>query len=283
MNVNVMGSEPEVNEELPWLVFKLHDLAYTINSRIVNGILQYPEIVTPVTSAPAVFRGIMNSRGGILPLLDMRALFNMKSNQEDYNAFVELVNTIKKEFDEHFASLMNSVSNWDTVDFKQAAPCFSKWRFQAVRHKNKESSDYKDLPFSLLEQTDEYMRRGEELSLVVGSAGETEEALKTSEPYIKFKAAKDDIHALLSDALEVYQEKYKEIIVTVSDGKSLLGLIVDEVVAVEFLDILSDEESFPKFQRSKFFCGVAVSTRVHGEILIINEDLLLQMASEFDN
>jgi chemotaxis signal transduction protein len=284
MNDNItQTSAQEFTEELPWLVFKLHNLAYTVNSRIVNGILQYPDTITPVASAPEIFRGLMNSRGGIIPLLDLRALFSLKSTQEDYNEFMALVNDMKSETDTFYFSVSSSIASGEIADFAQETPSTSKWKFQALRHQTKDSTSYKELPFSLVELIDEFVNYSNGVFSLIKNRKQSDEDIRKSPEFSNLKRIKDEIHKVLTDSIEAYQEKYKEMIVTVSNGDSVLGLIVDEVVAVEFLDILSDEEHFPKFQKSRFFCGVARSSRVQGEILILNEEMVLQMSREFES
>lgn len=68
-------AEPEREEnEFPWILFALNDTAYGINSKYVLSIEILGEI-TPVIGSPNYSPGITRSRGVMIDILDMRALF----------------------------------------------------------------------------------------------------------------------------------------------------------------------------------------------------------------
>jgi len=65
--------------EFPWLVFRLSNSLYTVNSKIITSIVIVPEHVTKVPKIPEYMRGLIHLRGNVIPLLDLRALFDIKS------------------------------------------------------------------------------------------------------------------------------------------------------------------------------------------------------------
>ena len=65
--------EPD-ESELPWIVFSINKTAYGINSKYVLSIEILGELI-PIVDAPHYCPGIVRSRGDLIELLDIRALF----------------------------------------------------------------------------------------------------------------------------------------------------------------------------------------------------------------
>ncbi|MCL2227540.1 MAG: chemotaxis protein CheW [Oscillospiraceae bacterium] len=68
--------EERDEREYPWIVFSLDSTEYGINSKFVLSIEIIGEI-TPVVDAPGHCPGITQSRGDMIDLLDLRALFGL--------------------------------------------------------------------------------------------------------------------------------------------------------------------------------------------------------------
>ncbi|MDW5300105.1 MAG: chemotaxis protein CheW [Sedimentibacter sp.] len=80
-NEDVMEQLEEI--EFPWLVFKIKDNLYTVNSRIITSIVMLSENVTKIPNVPNYILGLIHLRGNVIPLVDLRLLFNMKSCKEE--------------------------------------------------------------------------------------------------------------------------------------------------------------------------------------------------------
>ena len=68
--------EDRDENDFPWIVFSISDTAYGINSKYVLSIEILGEI-TPVVEAPHYCPGITRSRGELIEIADMRALFGL--------------------------------------------------------------------------------------------------------------------------------------------------------------------------------------------------------------
>jgi purine-binding chemotaxis protein CheW len=271
----------DFNAELPWLVFKLHDLAYTINSRIVTSILQMPPTVTPIASAPPMFRGVLNFRGEVLPLLDLRTLFGLTSGVRE-----------AQEMNEQFAQMKEAHFAWVNAlrDYLENGTSFTKSLDPATCALGKLLNKY-------LSSTGTASPVVKSLDLIHRRLHDGGKALieKTKlNPNIKraelvndadFKALESiprEVSNRLDQLLETLTGNRREMIVVISNDDVSLGLIVDEVVAVDSLDIVSSDDKFPSFQTTKYFSGVAESTKIPGEILLVNEPLLLGTLQKYD-
>jgi len=92
-NEDVMEQQEEI--EFPWLVFKIKDNLYTVNSKSITSIVMLSENVTKIPNVPDYMMGLIHLRGNVIPLVDLRLLFNMKSFKEEYDE-----NEISKNYKE---------------------------------------------------------------------------------------------------------------------------------------------------------------------------------------
>ena len=69
--------------EFPWLLFKLKDSLYTINSKLITSIVICPEEVTYVPKVSEYIIGLIHLRGNVVPLIDMKKLFGTETDNDD--------------------------------------------------------------------------------------------------------------------------------------------------------------------------------------------------------
>lgn len=74
--------------EFPWLVFRMNNNLYTVNSKIITSIVIIPENITKVPNVPNYIMGLIHLRGIVIPLLDLRNLFNMNSVNDEVKGMV---------------------------------------------------------------------------------------------------------------------------------------------------------------------------------------------------
>ncbi len=77
-----------MKETQEFLTFKLGDEEYGLDILHVQEIRSY-EPPTRMTHAPAFIKGVIDLRGVIVPILDMRIKFNL--NQANYNEFTVVI------------------------------------------------------------------------------------------------------------------------------------------------------------------------------------------------
>lgn len=75
------NDESELSEEkaISFLRFSLHEECFAIPLLDVKEVIALPE-VTPIPNTPKYFLGIMNLRGQIISILDLRLKLNIKNN-----------------------------------------------------------------------------------------------------------------------------------------------------------------------------------------------------------
>jgi len=101
----LLGEEPEEDrseKEYPWIVFALDGTEYGVNSKYVLSIEIIGDI-TPIVDAPRHCPGITQSRGDMIDLLDLRALFGLgdylsaKSDSKDDRYMMMVIETGMKK------------------------------------------------------------------------------------------------------------------------------------------------------------------------------------------
>lgn len=103
MNYDNMEEIEEI--EFPWLIFKLDNNLYTVNSKMITSIVIKPDDITFVPSVSEYMAGLIHLRGNVVPLINLKTLFNMTLSNENEEA-KEKEMVIVLERDNSFAGLI---------------------------------------------------------------------------------------------------------------------------------------------------------------------------------
>ena len=118
MQVTASISDPQsLQAASEFLAFKLGSEEYGINILKVQEIRGY-EAVTAIANAPDFIKGVVNLRGIIVPIIDMRIKFNLGMPTYDQFTVVIILN-----IDSHVVGMVvDSVSDVITLDAEQIRP-----------------------------------------------------------------------------------------------------------------------------------------------------------------
>lgn len=88
-----MTNEPKAKEEAgrEYLAFSLGGEEYAVNILQVQEIRAY-ERVTRIANMPAFIKGVMNLRGAVVPVVDLRVRFNVGSAEYGASTIVIVIN-----------------------------------------------------------------------------------------------------------------------------------------------------------------------------------------------
>ncbi|SFP89141.1 purine-binding chemotaxis protein CheW [Butyrivibrio proteoclasticus] len=78
-------------DESKYIIFKINQELYAIDVQSVNNIIQMPAI-TKVPSSPRYFKGIINLRGEIIPVMSLRRRMNFEDDSFTSNSRVIILN-----------------------------------------------------------------------------------------------------------------------------------------------------------------------------------------------
>jgi purine-binding chemotaxis protein CheW len=101
--------DPPVEKEGKYLTFSLSDEQYGI------GILKIKEIIgmmaiTAVPRTPTYVKGVINLRGKVIPVIDLRARFNMEENEYDDRTCIVVVEIQSNGIEMVIGIVVDSVS-----------------------------------------------------------------------------------------------------------------------------------------------------------------------------
>jgi len=76
-----------INETVQYLTFKLADEIFALDVAKVREILEQSSI-TKVPQTPEFMRGVINLRGSVVPVIDMRLKFGMSATEQTVNTCI---------------------------------------------------------------------------------------------------------------------------------------------------------------------------------------------------
>lgn len=83
-------SVPGITETVQYLTFTLNDETFAIDVVKVREILEFTSI-SKIPQTPAFMRGVINLRGSVVPVIDLRLNFGMESTEKTVNTCIIVV------------------------------------------------------------------------------------------------------------------------------------------------------------------------------------------------
>ncbi len=271
MNENFNAAKENV--ELPWLIFLLNKNAYAVNSKYVNGINMRAEDITPLPDAPDIYRGLVKVREEVCPLLDMRKLFHFLSLDEETANFRRMMEQRKQDHIKWIDTLEQCVKTGEkfTLATDPHKCAFGMWYDKFI-------SDNHSAGFHIKKVEEPHRLLHESAPLIISFAEQGD--MKNAERLLK-KARNEYVPKILSiidESENAYRSTFRENVVFLSDGEQMLGLLVDEVLAVDKVEPVTGSSSMNLLLKSRFFEGIARNDKIDLEILIVDEDELLKLS-----
>ncbi len=264
-------------ENLPWLIFSLCNRVYAIHSKYVTSIIVPPDKITPVPEAPDIYRGIVEIRGDVYPILDMRKMFNYTALATECQEFIKMMDEREKDHIAWADELKRCVR--EDCDFTLTTDphvCkFGHWYDEYKKNAlNANFSLHKiEKPHEELHRTADLIAEARKMPESVEKHRRIEELLNlVTEEYVP------EIIDIIDESKRRYSSFYRETMVLLSTGESNLAIMVDKVLAVDEVEIIEGKTNMHRILNSKFFMGVAHNKRVDDDILIIDEEMIINKA-----
>jgi purine-binding chemotaxis protein CheW len=80
----------EINQMTQYLTFKLQDEIFALDISTVREVLDFT-VITKVPKTPDFMRGVINLRGSVVPVIDLRLKFGMTVTEKTVNTCVIIV------------------------------------------------------------------------------------------------------------------------------------------------------------------------------------------------
>ncbi len=265
-----MNTLPESDNN--WVLFRLKDQTFGLPVAQTQEMLVVPQI-TPVPRAPEYVRGVINLRGRVMPLLDLRQRLNMTSSLQDMEDLVKMLEVREEDHRNWLAELEASVREQRkfrlTTDPHACA--FGKW-YDAFQTDNLRLG-------GLLLKFDAPHQR-------IHAVGKEVEALAAKKDYDAAFALIDRTREtvlarmvnLFQEARETIRKTHQEIAVVIDQDGRNLALTVDAVDSVEALDQGSLADMSGNFGNLALNLVGKVGRRREGGAMV----LLLEVGRLFD-
>jgi len=104
-----------------YLAFKLGDEVYAVDVAKVREILDFPPI-TKVPRTPDFMRGVINLRGSVVPVVDMRLKFGMSMTEKSVNTCIIVVEALLDNELTTIGAIADSVQEVVELDPSQIEP-----------------------------------------------------------------------------------------------------------------------------------------------------------------
>lgn len=265
--------------DYPWLIFTLGDRHFAINSEMVSTIMLLPGSVAPLPDASGCVRGIYDLRGSIVTLVEMRRLMGMNSIMEEYQDFSNMLEARKQDHIRWVEELERSLQAGEpftlATDPHQCA--FGKWYDSYTSEVHSISHHLKKIetPHALLHKA----------ALDVNNCKQDcpnckrPECLKNVLARVKGQYA-PVIIGLLDEAKEVFRSGFHEMVIVLDVDGQKLGIIADEVLAVEMLAPVCGREDMDGFQAAQYIAGVTKSEKFDWNILMVDSLKLVETINQ---
>ena len=113
--------EPELKNTNPseFMTFILGQMKYAIELPKIREILTYPEIITPLPNTTDWVKGLINLRGEVVPILDVRIKFN--TGEIIYNDNTAVIAVITND-NRMIGIVVDKVDDVQKIDMVQLSP-----------------------------------------------------------------------------------------------------------------------------------------------------------------
>lgn len=265
------------DKSYPWVVFKINKNMYTVNSKVINSIVVLPESVTKIPNVPNYITGMIHLRGNVIPLVDLRLLFNIKSISQEYDDFNKMIDERKHDHIHWVEELEQSIKTEEkfklTTDPHKCA--LGKWY-------DNFTSDIETVSFHL-KKIDEPHKKIHKAAVDANNClhdcdnCEREKCLQTI-----LKETKENTMPYLLDLLEETKELFrlqlKEMVIVIEYDNSYMGILVDEVLSVENITVLEETDEIKKMYKNGYVKGVAKGDKKNEILLILDEEKIMTTA-----
>lgn len=262
-------------EQLPWVLIDIAGIIYAIPSEFVISLYQADKI-TPVPATPSEIRGVINFRGSIIPLIDIRKILNLKPQIEEIEEFYELMDARKTDHMNWLNTLETSVK--DRLEFTLTTDphkcAFGKW-YDTYTAKNS------NLMFTIaFGRFDEPHKAIHEIAIKVRefiSRNDYKGALELIEK-TKDKELQQMMH-LFEEIKMAFKESKREMILVLGDGEHNVAIAVDEIVAIEHLKEIDQDLINDTITKTEYILGVG-KRKTDYVVLLLNGNHILKTFSK---
>lgn len=229
------------SSQAPWVVFSLLNAQFAVSADFVREMIAMPPVVS-MPNTPDHVRGMINLRGKILPVIDLRLRLGMQSLQAETDEIIQTLHQREKDHIHWITELELSVR--ERRPFKLAmnhhACAFGKW-YDTFKTDNR------------VLETGNCLRRfaapHEKIHAIAAKAKKLEEMKEYDAAYALIERTKQkeiaEMLALFAEVRGLFAHSNREIAMVLDCGGKTMAVSVDAVSAVEPI-AASDIDAMPR-------------------------------------
>lgn len=256
---------------LPYVIAGVRDLQVAVSAKYVQEIVRTPQWhVVPHT--PACIRGVINLRGKVLPLVDLRLRMGLPSALDDVQEMINMLEARAQDHVHWLRELLGAVTEGRPFSLaRDPAECaFGKWYY---------SYKPEDIGFaSVMYRFEMPHRRIHAIADVALKHAEQGEHAEARE--IIHRTEKGDLHTVVNlfvEARTAFREAHKEVAIVLTDGRKHLSLTVDRVASVEAIaeETIVDATAAMGSVKSDLLTKVAHRANDKGIVFLLDAEAML--------
>jgi chemotaxis signal transduction protein len=256
---------------LPYVIAGVKGLQLAVSAEYVQEIVRTPQW-HQVPNTPRHIRGVINLRGKVLPLMDLRLRMNLPSALEDVDQMIAMLVAREQDHVLWLRELLGAVTEGRPFTLaRDPTECaFGKWYY---------SYKPEDIGFaSVMYRFEMPHRRIHTIADAVLKYAEQGQHDKAKE--IILRTEKGDLHTvvnLFTEARTAFRESLKEVAIVLTDGRKHLSLTVDSVASVEVIaeDTIEDATPAMGSVKSDLLRKVAHRANDKGIVFLLDVEALL--------
>lgn len=228
-----------IDLEMPWVIFYLQNEQFAVSANNVNEMVVMPKVV-PIVEASEKIRGVINLRGEVLTVMDLRVKMGMKSMAKEIADLVQLLIDREEDHRNWIKELESSVT--EKREFKLTTDphkcAFGKW-YDGFQTNNLSLSYW----LTKFDEPHKKIHAVADMVKELEKNGNIDEALALIEK-TRGKELSDMIN-LFELTRSILKEESREIAIVLESEETKMAISVDSVASVEMLSE-SDIEDISK-------------------------------------
>ena len=229
----------KIESQIPWVIFRLLEQKFAVSAKQVKEMVKMPTVI-PVPKAPDYFRGVINLRSKVIPVIDLRVKMGMPSFQKEIQGLIDLLTQREQDHKNWIAELESSVK--EKREFKLATDphkcAFGKW-YDTFTTENR-------ILGTCLKKFDVPHKKIHSIAVDVKNK-ENKNDFKAAFKIIE-KTKQDELAQMIllfEEARTLISDDQKEIALVLENSDHYVALAVDAIETIEKLS-LADIEDMPQ-------------------------------------
>jgi purine-binding chemotaxis protein CheW len=128
-------SKTAITETTQYLTFKLEEEVFAVDVAKIREILDFT-LATRVPGTPAFMRGVINVRGNVVPVVDMRLKFGLSITEKTVDTCIVVMEIAVEDEKTVLGALVDSVQEVFELEASQIEPpprIGSRWRTEFIK------------------------------------------------------------------------------------------------------------------------------------------------------